>query len=296
MYTMKEPSVAIIIINFKKADYTIDCLKSILNISYNNFKIFLLDNGSDGELKTKIRTEFNKNNRIVFLESKKNLGFAGGVNFVVKSIKKLNYTYLCLLNNDTCVDKNFLLELVKSSTLSGEENIYFPTILFWQSNIIQSAGLKDYIPRIGQFYKKNSKYTSSLKTESFPYLSCCCILIKIKTFLELEGFNEKYFMYCEDIDLSMRAKKMGLKFFLTPKSKIWHGGAFSFSPSATYYTTKNTLQIIKKYFPKKITEYLRFTFWFSLIFIFYLSKRKYEVSFAILKGTRDFIKESFSKN
>ncbi|GAH67190.1 unnamed protein product, partial [marine sediment metagenome] len=104
--------VSIIILNYNKHQYTLDCLRSLTNQTYKNFEVILVDNGSEYNLFLKLKKEleyFKKLIEINVIRNKLNLFFAGGNN---KAIKIANGEYICLLNNDTIVEPNFIENMV----------------------------------------------------------------------------------------------------------------------------------------------------------------------------------------
>ena len=103
--------VSIIIVNWNGREYLSECLKSVFNQSYDNFKVILVDNGS-----TDCSVEFVKNNfsHVQVISLDKNYGFAKGNNIDMKeALKDKDVQYIALLNNDTKVEKNYLVELIK---------------------------------------------------------------------------------------------------------------------------------------------------------------------------------------
>ena len=107
--------VSIIILNWNKYEETIECLDSLRNITYPNYNIILVDNGSEGP-DVKILGE-RYGNYINIIKNDKNYGFAEGCNIGLRyALSNKNPDYVLLLNNDTIVDPNFLTELVKVAT------------------------------------------------------------------------------------------------------------------------------------------------------------------------------------
>ncbi len=103
---MNSPLVSIITVNYNGLVYTRDFLKSLRAISYTNIEIFVVDNASSQSIDP-LKTEFPE---VIFIESKVNLGFAGGNNLAVLQAKG---KYCLLLNNDTELDPHFLEPLVQ---------------------------------------------------------------------------------------------------------------------------------------------------------------------------------------
>lgn len=289
-----EPKIAIIILNWNRPKLTSECVRSVLNNAYQCFQIFLVDNGSTDNSNKMFTNEFGKNQRVSILQTHRNLGYTGGNNYgFKKAIKNKSFDFVCILNNDTIVDRYFLKTLVKSAKVNGENHLYFPLILGWQSEIIQSGGLTDYLPTPFQFKYRGYARTKIVQIEESRYLQGCCFLIKTELFQKTGGFDEKYFMYGEDIDLGLRLKNINIKFYLVPQAVIWHYGATKMTPLSTYYSTRNSLMIIrqtKASIQKKLWETFRALFWLALLSLKYsIIQTDLAVILTYLKGVRDYL-------
>ena len=97
------PKITIIILNWNGKNNTLECLKSISKITYQNFKTLIVDNGSTDNSIFQIK---NTCPNIKIIENKENLGFAKGNNIGIKHAIENNSQYILLLNNDTIVDKD----------------------------------------------------------------------------------------------------------------------------------------------------------------------------------------------
>ena len=107
----KNPSVAVIVVNWRKYDISEKCIKSILDCDYPNFKILLVDNESD---KNKI-DKFKYIDKIDLIENKINEGFSRANNAGITYAIKNNFDYVILINNDTIVEKNLISILLKTA-------------------------------------------------------------------------------------------------------------------------------------------------------------------------------------
>jgi len=217
--------IAIIILHFGDYKITNDCLNSLAKINNGNseVKIFVLDN--QGNIKrhdNPTNTEF-----IPFIN---NLGFARGNNYVVNQIKNQHFDYYLFLNNDTTVDSNFIIQLIevldKNPTIgiSGpviEHTVNESKFFDYGGNIIWLKGQPKHINK--QKYERTDKYIER------DFVSGCCLCIKSDLFHKLKGFDARYFMYLEDVDLCVRAKKIGYKTVCVSGSKIFHLGSKSAS-------------------------------------------------------------------
>src|SRR5436309_784050 len=114
-------TVAIIIINFNTEKDTIECVKSLKDLSSDDYKmtIYVVDNKSPRLESTKYVEKYLpdisiQNAEIKFIKTEENLGFAGGNNVALRRAIDENVDYIMLLNNDTYVDKNLIKELLLS--------------------------------------------------------------------------------------------------------------------------------------------------------------------------------------
>lgn len=274
--------VVISLLNFNGKKNTLDCLESLKNVKRDNFKltITVVDNAStDGSLeeiqnaKAKmqnhpLRSEAS-NLKFKIIGNKLNLGFSGGHNVAIKYGLENGADYILILNNDTYVDRNFLEELLKVGEQDDKTGILVPKIYFargfefhknryskkdlgrvfwyaggemdWQNVIGHNKGV-DEVDK-GQFDK-------TVETE---IATGCCMLIKKEIFDKVGMFDDKYFLYYEDADLSKRASKKGFKIFYVPSSVIWHKNAGSVGGSGSklqdYYIMRNRLLFGIRYAP-----------------------------------------------
>lgn len=140
----KVPFTSIIIINYNGKHHLQDCLLSVFNINYpkKKYEVILVDNDSQDDSVAFIKKEYPQ---VKLIESKQNLGFAGGNNL---GFSKARGEYIVLLNNDTIVDKNWLKELAKTADSKNvgivSSKLYFD-IPFLELEIISSTEVKSNI-------------------------------------------------------------------------------------------------------------------------------------------------------
>jgi len=224
-------SINIFVLNWNGLHIINECLDSLMNISYINSTIIVIDNGSEDDSVSFISKRYPK---VIIIELENNLGYAKGNNKGFDSIKKADYSIF--INNDTIVDPAFVEPLV--NTLESDEKIMqvSPKILYHhQKDTIWYAGGRvnlsiGYIRHKDIRKKDSPKLLRPLETD---YATGCCICMRSNDFNEIGRFDNSFPMYCEDVDLSLRFKKIGGKVYYVPESKIWHkvsssiGGEFS---------------------------------------------------------------------
>ncbi len=216
--------IAIIILHFGDPEITLDCLKSLTNVkTQNTVDIYIKDNqGTFNAVKIPKHCSV--------IPYSKNLGFAGGNNEVVKKIRSLPYDYYLFLNNDTTVYSNFLDYLISAINADEMVGISGPVI----EHSVNGKTYYDYGGDIN-WIKTQPKHVNYTEYNAIPdhiirdFVSGCCLCIKSSLFHQLDGFDESYFMYLEDVDLCVRAKKSGYTVICAPKARIYHLGSKSAS-------------------------------------------------------------------
>ena len=244
-----EPLVSIIIANYKGKELTCDCIDSLYKINYHNYKIIVVDDCSgDGSL-AYIRSRYPQ---VKLLHTKRNRGFAGTNNLGIRYALKNGSDYVLLLNNDTCVDENFLTELVCGS--EGEK-VVCPTLFDYKTkNKLQYAGgaidvKKGTSVNYGESIVR--KAGSNVADKDVSFVTGCCVLIPAKVIEKVGYLREDLFMYYEDTDYSYRLAQNKIPMKYVAKSKVYHKGSMSMggelSPITTYYYVKNRLVFVKEY-------------------------------------------------
>lgn len=283
------PLVSIVLVNFNGYSDTVECVKSIKSITYENYKIVVVDNGSTNRDDEAIA--FLKKNTF-YVQSNKNLGFAGGNNLGIKfSTDKFSPDYYLLLNNDTIVKKDFLEFLIISAVNNYNAGIICGKIYYFNKpNIIWFAG--------GSFDKKTAmadhinynKVDSNFKAfeQEIEFATGCLMLLPKLTIEKVGYLDEEYFLYAEDTDYSRRVRNNGLKIIYNNSSIIYHkaGKSSKNKDSIAYYMARNNLYIIEKYADKRLYAYI------SELILMLKSIIKRENSFKpILCGWIDFLKK-----
>ena len=133
MSIVDSPFVTIIILNWNNWQDTLECLDSVSQLDYPNFKIIVFDNGSVNDSVIKIKENYGSS--IILLESPQNLGFAGGNNLSLEYLKELNPDYIFFLNNDTIIEKNVLSILIEQAVTDPNIGILTPKIYFYNPNL-----------------------------------------------------------------------------------------------------------------------------------------------------------------
>ena len=245
----KLPNIKILVLNWNGENIVEECLSSLQSIDYNNFSIDIIDNGSSDNSISVIEQYFSD---ITIHKIDKNLGYSKGYNLIFKKLKNDSFEYYLLLNND----------LVQKQKEFGYNHIYGPKIYYsnnrsklWYAGgyINKFLGIAHHIG-INKF-EKNIKY----KTIQTNYISGCCMLIKKELINDLNGFNEIFKMYYEDVDLCYRAHNIGVHSYVIDDVVILHDVSYSLGGNSL-------IKIYYQFFSK-----LKFVFKSNNLFIFLLA-------------------------
>lgn len=238
-------SVAIIILNWNNYPDTLECLESLYCISYPNYRIIIIDNGSTDDSLPVLRSKFPQAHLI---EAGNNLGFTGGNNIGMQYALDHQFSYALLLNNDTVVAPDFLERLIEVIQSDARIGVVGPTIYYFeQPDVIWSAGGAIHHQR-GLTWMLNINEKDSGQLGDTPrevdFVSGCALLVKTEVIRSVGGLDERFFAYYEETEWCVRIRRAGYKILHVPSSRIWHKisiEAREASPQVHYYMTRNRL-------------------------------------------------------
>ena len=212
---MSSPKVSIIIVNYNGKELLQKCLDSLLKVNYDNFEIILVDNNStDGTV------EFITKNypSLIIIKLDSNKGFAEPNNVAAKISKG---KYLLFLNNDTVVTPNFISEMVK--VMETDKKIAVcQSLLLKPDGSVDSSG--DFIDHLGVVYNSKTEIDEIREVSSARGAS---MLIRSDIFEKLDGFDQKFFVTFEDVDLCWRSWILGYRVLIIPTSIVYHEGGIT---------------------------------------------------------------------
>lgn len=165
---MKEKLVYLIVLNWNGWKDTVECIDSCLKLTYTNFRILIVDNGSTDNSESILRECFPS---VEFIQTGENLGFAGGNNVGIRYALEQGAVYVWLLNNDTVVDSKALDELLKVAEsddkigIVGSKIYYYdkPDILWFAGGVITS--LAKLVQHIGVNKKDSQVHNENMDVD-----------------------------------------------------------------------------------------------------------------------------------
>lgn len=263
--------ISIIIVNYNTPDDTKATIESLRDLSHRGFdyRIVVVDNGSKEPL-TFSNVFLKKNPRLELLRSETNLGFSGGNNLGIQhAIDRHDSDYYLLLNSDAIATPDFLQELYQAMQTDPKVGLAVSKIYFhkgyeyWTDSYEPSerhrvlwyvGGKMDWTNLLAYHIGIDEVDRGHFDVQTETDFATGCVTLMSREVLERVGsLDDQYFLYSEDVDLSLRVREAGLKVMYCPKSVIYHkigrssGGAGS--PLQQYYQTRNRIFITLKYAP-----------------------------------------------
>ena len=241
-----EPLVYIILLNWNGWRDTLECLHSLGSLSYTNWRILVIDNGSADDSVARLRSAYPG---IRLIENGKNLGFAKACNVGIREALREGAEYVWLLNNDTVAEANSLRALVERAG-QGERIGAVGSVLYYidQPESVQAWG-GGYI----NFWLGHSRhFTSRVSEQKIDFITGASLLLSRRALDEVGLLDERFFMYWEDADWAFRLKRAGWTLAVAEKSVIWHKESSAVgrrSPRLDTYFNTSAVRFFRKHAP-----------------------------------------------
>ncbi len=278
------PKVTVVIPNWNTEHWIKGCLDGLRTQAYQDFKVILVDSGSEDNSVT-----FTQNNypEVEVLKLKKNKGFAVAVN---AGIQQAQSEYVALLNVDTIPQPKWLESLVEVMEQSERDVASLASKMLSLQNpaLVDDAG--DTLSWYGSARKRGWNEPASHYTKPEKVFSACAgAALYRRTFLEeLEGLDEGFGSYLEDIDLGLRGHLLGYRCLYVPTAHVYHKGqgAKTPRPHYVYLMTQNRLALLVKNIPLILLIKHSWHILFGQLYFFLVYKQPYHS----LRGIWAFLK------
>lgn len=254
---MNQTKVAVIIVNYNSTALLHQCLRSLNRQTVQPDQIVVVDNGGQDLLPSDMEQQYPN---IKFIRLEKNIGFAAANNLAVRTVQ--NFEWIALLNPDAFPEPNWLEALLK---VAAENTAYD----FFGSHML-SANTPEILDGIGDVYHVSGrawregigKIAQKISHEMREIFSPCAAaaLYKRDAFWEVNGFDENYFCYFEDVDLGFRLRLAGYKCLYVPQAIVHHVGSATTKKHSDFYVYYGQRNLVWTY----IKDMPGFLFWFYL--------------------------------
>lgn len=235
------PLASVIIVNHNARQYLGACLHSLLNDDIPPHEIILVDNASTDDSVPYVR-EFFPSVRVI--RNPANVGFGQACNIAAQYAEG---KYLVFLNPDTVVRPGWLEALIAALEANPQAGLATPKILLLaDAEHINTCGNKIHCTGLTLCRGLGMAHDAFPYLEEVDAISGAAFAIRRDLFTALGGFDEAFFLYMEDTDLSWRARLAGYQCIYVPSSVILHDYALRFGPLKTFYQERNRYLMLLK--------------------------------------------------
>ncbi|MCA9960793.1 MAG: glycosyltransferase family 2 protein [Anaerolineales bacterium] len=245
---MTYPQILAIILNWRQADMTIECVQALQRISYPYLNVLVIDNGSGDDSVSKMEAALTD---VTVVALPKNSGFAGGCNWGMRYAVNKGFAWALLLNNDAFAASDMLMQLVEEVT--DDIALLSPMIFYEEepTRIWFAGGRQHPLLLEMRDSGQNKKDDSLWKTRDVDYLVGTCLLVNLPIVMRVGLLDEQYFMYYEDLDWSIRLRLAGFRLRLVSNAHLYHRVSFSSggegSPLHRYYLARSSVRFFRRH-------------------------------------------------
>jgi GT2 family glycosyltransferase len=256
--------VAIIIVNYNGQKYLADCLESLSKTKYDSSLLdtILIDNNSTDDSLEFVRENYPI---VKVMPQDDNFGFAGGNNIGMRWAIKHNYDYVFLLNQDTIVTEDWLTPLVELAEADSTIGAVQSKLRLWPDKTkLNTVGNRIHFLGFGYGLANGEEDQGQYdEIQEINYPSGAGVLLRVSLLDQIGLFDDKMFMYLEDLDLGWRIWLSGHRCVYQPASMIYHKYEFDRSMKQVYYFERNRLLCLFRNY-RLLTLILIFPAWFLM--------------------------------
>lgn len=240
--------VAAILVNYESGDDLVAALWSLSQLERAPNMLIVVDNASQDNSLCLAEKDFPQ---LVVIRNSENVGFAKAVNQGLRKAEESEVTHAWLFNPDARAKEDALSALI-CATRSMPQAIFSPVIFDKQGRIWFSGGRLSWW-RMRALHRQ----TECLQSENQDFLTGCALFIPMQIINIVGEFDENFFLYYEDADFSVRAKKAGFQLQVVPNSRVDHEEVSQGNPQKVYHLVYSGLFFFFKHTSGIKTGYLR---------------------------------------
>lgn len=247
------PPLAVVVLAWNGREDTLKCLASLEQARDEGTRVILVDNGSADGTAEAARERFP---RVEVLRNASNLGFAGGNNAGLRHALDRGAELIVLLNNDTVVDAGFVRELRAAAARAPDAGFYSAKIYFLdRPNVLWFAGARfdartGRNVHLGYGEEDRGQYDGS---EAIDRPCGCAMMVTRRLVEEVGPMADELFLYGEEIDWMLRARKRGFRAVFVPRARVWHAVSAATGGEESgrylYYCVRNMLRTLNAHAP-----------------------------------------------
>lgn len=235
------PSVGVVVLAWQDEPWLAECVDAVLASTGVAVELVVVDNGANHAHIAPLVGD----DRVRVLRPGRNLGFASGCN---AAAAELRTDFVALVNSDAVVVPDTLRQLVDEARWPGTGPVMASIRFAERPDVLNSGGNPVHLLGLSWAGRMNTVET---RTEPFDVTAAsgACLLLARSVWRELGGFDEQYFAYVEDTDLSLRAWRDGWSVRCVPAAVALHHYQFSRNPQKLYLLERNRLYLLATAWP-----------------------------------------------
>ncbi len=292
---MVNKKVSIVILNYKNWQDTVECLQSVVNITYQPWRVIIVDNDSQNDSLTRVEAWLAGHAHVslmltreqaesgpfldhgfVLIQSEANRGYAAGNNIGIRWAIRAGDPYILILNNDTVVEKEFLEPLVELLEMNTTCALVGPKIVDSDGNIDRNCARRrpemgDYFFRLsiwGRLFPDNRWHRKHYYIGEYAYneprqvdlISGSCMLIRAVVIKQVGLLDEKTFLFLEEPILHEKLRSVNKSTYIAPQSLIIHKGSCSTKKMLSLFIVRKLMESREYY----LKVYRNYPLWFIL--------------------------------
>ncbi len=257
--------VIALVLNWRDKESTVSCVDSIIQ-NTEVYRVVIIDNASGDLSVDHFKAVYGGNSKVDVIENDINSGYGGGNNFGINFVEQTygQDNYIWIVNNDSYIRNNALESMID---IIDDESYVGSVIVQTDEEHIECYGGGKLYPLLGKakLFGKGTHVRDISKLNGYPdYIMGCSLLLPPSFFKKVGYFDEKFFMYSEEIDLQKRAYSKGYIGKVSSSSFVYHyGSKASDGKSASYFYYRNRAAIY--------LNIKHFSFFFSILSALFLS-------------------------
>jgi hypothetical protein len=254
------PSVVAIVLNWCRESDTAACIDSLLASDDQSLGVLLVDNGSPDGSGDRLHARYPT---VSYLQTGANLGYAAGNNRGMTTALEAGANYLLLLNDDTVVDRSCVRALVRAAEETGAA-VVTPRILYFDEPTIvwYDGGTISRLRALGIHTGQDAPPDARRSRAPTSFVCGCCFLIRADVARDTGGFDERFFAYAEDVELSLRLSRDSHRAIHEPSAVVWHRQRRGAAPSSFQIVQRdrNRRRLVRLHYSR--SDRMAFALWF----------------------------------
>lgn len=268
--------VLVTVLNYKGWQDTIKCVESLKRQTYDDFQIYLIENHSQDESEKKLKPFVQGDKQIIFDVQPTNTGFTGGVNIGIRYAIDHDFDAVALFNNDAQADKNWLKNLV-SAMKKTDASVVTGLLLSENGKTIDDAGDVYTMWGVPELRAENQPADEAPESGYVFGATGGATLYKTELLRKIGLFDETFFAYNEDVDISWRTQLAGHKIYYEKSALAYHKHSAT-SSKIPGFTTTQVFQNLPLVYWKNVPARLlwpigwRFCLAYNMFFVWKISQ------------------------